>query len=41
MSTDIRARMMILPMLMKRKKRRKPIMDQCRMWRTESIVALT
>jgi hypothetical protein len=41
MSTDIRARMMILLMLMKRKKRRKPIMDQCRMWRTESIEALT
>jgi len=36
MSTGMRARM--ATMRMRRKKHRKPLMDQRRMWRTEGIV---
>ena len=36
MSTGVRARM--ATMRMRRKKHRKPMMDQRRMWRTEGIV---
>jgi hypothetical protein len=38
MSTDMRARMATMQMRMRRLKHHKLIMDQCRMWRTESIV---
>jgi hypothetical protein len=40
MSTGMTARMttMPTPMRMRRKKHRKPMMDQCSMWRTEGIV---
>ena len=43
MSTGMRARMatMRMRMQMRMKKHRKPMMDQCRMWRTEGIVGLT
>jgi hypothetical protein len=34
----MRARMAIMRMRMRRKKLRKPMMDQPRMWRTEGIV---
>ena len=36
MSTGMRARM--ATMRMRRKKHRKPMTDQCRLWRTEGIV---
>jgi len=36
MSTGMRVRMPTMGM--RRKKHRKPMMDQCRMWRTEGIV---
>ena len=38
MSTGMRARMATMRMQMRRKKHRKPMMDQRRMWRTEGIV---
>jgi len=38
MSTGIRARMATMRMRMRRNKHCKPMMDQCRMWRTEGIV---
>jgi hypothetical protein len=38
MSTGMRARMATMRMQMRRKKLRKPMMDQHRMWRTEGIV---
>jgi hypothetical protein len=37
-STGMRARMAMLQMQIRRKKHRKPMMDQRRMWRTEGIV---
>ena len=41
MSTGMRARMVTMRMQMRRKKHRKPMMDQPRMWRTEGMVGLT
>jgi hypothetical protein len=41
MSTGMRVRMARMRMRMRRKKHRKPMMDQCRMWRTEGIVRET
>jgi hypothetical protein len=41
MSTGMRARMATMRMWMERKKHRKPMMDQHRMWRTEGIIGLT
>jgi len=38
MSTAMSARMVKMWIWMRRKKHRKPMMDQCRMWRTEGIV---
>jgi hypothetical protein len=38
MSTGMRARMATMWMRKRRKKHRKPMMDQCRMERTEGIV---
>ena len=38
MSTGMRARMATMWMRMRRKRHRKPMMDQRRMWRTEGIV---
>jgi len=38
MSTGMWARMAMMRMQMRRKKHRKPMMDQRRMWRTEGIV---
>jgi len=38
MSTGMGARMAMMRMQMRRKKHRKPMMDQRRMWRTEGIV---
>ena len=38
MSTGMRARMGLMLMRMRRKKHRKPMMDQRRIWRTEGIV---
>jgi hypothetical protein len=38
MSTDRSARMETMLVLMRRKKHRKPMMDQFRMWWTEGIV---
>jgi len=38
MSTDMNTRMVMLRIRMRRKKDRKLMMDQCRMWRTEGIV---
>jgi len=38
MSTGTRARIAMIQMRMRRKKHRKPMMDQRRMWRTEGIV---
>jgi len=38
MLTGIKARMAMMRMQMRRKKHRKPMMDQRRMWRTEGIV---
>jgi hypothetical protein len=38
MSMGIRARMAMMLMHMRRKKHRKPMMDQRRMWTTEGIV---
>jgi len=35
MSTGMRGRMATMRMRMRRKKHRKPMMDQCRMWRTD------
>jgi len=40
MSSGIRARMETKRMLVRRKKHRKPIMNQRRIWRTEGIVGL-
>jgi hypothetical protein len=40
MSMGMRARMATMQMRMKRKKHRKPMMDQRRIWRTEGIVGL-
>ena len=39
-SMSMRARMARMWMQMRRKKHRKPKMNQCRMWRTEGIVGL-
>jgi len=41
MSTGRRVRMVKMRMRMRRKKHRKPMMDQCRMWRTQGIVGFT
>jgi len=41
MSKGIRARMATMQMWIRRQKKQKPVMDQRRMWRTESIVDLT
>jgi hypothetical protein len=38
MSTVMRGRMATMRMRLTRKKLRQPMMDQCRMWRTGSIV---
>src|SRR5882757_2867324 len=38
MSTGMRARMAMMRVRMRRKKHRKPMMDQRRMWRTDGIV---
>jgi hypothetical protein len=38
MLMGMRARMAMMQMRMRRKKHCKPMMDQCRMWRTEGIV---
>jgi len=38
MSTGMRAKMAMMRMQVRRKKHRKPMMDQHRMWRTERIV---
>ena len=38
-STGMRARM--ATMQMRRKKHRKPMMDQCKMWRTKGIILET
>jgi len=40
-SKGMGATMATLGMLMRRKKHRKPMMDQCRIWRTEGIVLET
>jgi hypothetical protein len=41
MSTGMRARMVMMWMQMRRKMHRKPMMNQCSMWRTEGIVGVT
>jgi len=41
MSTDMKARMVMRRMRMRRKKHHNPMMNQRRMWRTEGIVGLT
>jgi hypothetical protein len=41
MSTGLGVRLVIMRVRMRRKKHRKLIIDQCRMWRTEGIVGLT
>jgi hypothetical protein len=38
MSTGMSASMATMPMWMRRNKHLKPVMDQCRMWRTEGIL---
>jgi len=38
MSTGMTATMVMMLMWMRRKKHRRPMMDQCRIWRTEGIV---
>jgi len=38
MSTGMTATMVMMQMWMRRKKHRRPMMDQCRIWRTEGIV---
>jgi hypothetical protein len=37
----MRARMATLQMMRRRKKHHKPMIDQCRMWRTEGIVGVS
>jgi len=41
MSTGMRATIVMMPLQMRKKKHRKPMIDQSRIWRTEGIVSET